>query len=468
MDAKTAQDLAQRLGLVEKLPLSGPAQWKWSSLDHEDDDETKLAPIPLEPEIVAPKLTFSARESTFVSSHPPTTPSILLKAYAIALRAFLTTETDLSIPDQAIFVATLQEKGVPLDCAPEYANEALYWKSDPIQNGSSLAFSATGAEASFFSYLRGYVASVTDLQNQDTTLTSDQKKYIDARRDADDAYHVLWQSFQDKLVIDPAYHWQTHYEHFGMEYQARCAIRDLAGSVLKPTDWVKTMQGFDAAQARRDEHQGNTMRCSLDSFQLDKRSRYDVNEASVRNRPLHVLPNFESAALPWRLPFKKELADPQKVELDLKRAHMSTWSSLGFPQFDDSSPVATPEEIESFVSQCGCHIWLTYTHIVPFRVARGLWDIPDFRDVLKQLRADVDPKFKKKVHKTVTLLLGYGVQIRMQLDASAVGLNENEIKLAPGLFEGVSMATVSATEKRTPVPENDAYPVLLAVLTQKC
>ncbi|CAN9321272.1 unnamed protein product [Alternaria alternata] len=465
MDVKAAQDLAQRLGLVEKLSLTGPARWKWSALDHEDDDELKLAPILLEPEVPAPELTLPNQEPASAANHPPTAPSILLKAYAIALRAFLTTETNLSNPDQAIFVATLQEKGVPLDCAPEYANEALYWKSDPIQDGRTLAFSSTGAEPSFFNFLRGYVGS---LQNQDTTLTSDQKKYIDARRDADDAYHSLWQSFQDKLAKDPSYHWQTHYEHFGMEYQARCAIRDLAGSVLKPTDWVKTMQGFDAAQARRDEHQGNTMRCSLDSFRLDEKSRYEVNEASVRNRPLHVLPNFQSAALPWRLPFKEELANPQKVELDLKRARLSTWSSLGFPQFDDSTAVATPEEIESFVDQCGCHIWLTYTHIVPFRVARGLWDIPDFRDVLKQLRADVDPRFKKKVHKTVTLLLGYGVQIRMQFDAGAIGLSEDGIKLAPGLVEGMTMATVSATEKRTPVPENDAYPVLLAVLTQKC
>jgi hypothetical protein len=210
------------------------------------------------------------------------------------------------------------------------------------------------------------------------------------------------------------------------------------------------------------------MRCSLDPFQLDNASRYKVNEASVRNRPLHVLPNFETAASSWRLPFKQQLANPQKVELDLAGAHTATWASLGFSQFDNSSPVATPEEIEAFVSQSGCRIWLTYTHIVPFRVARGLWDIPDFRDVLKQLRTDADPKFTQKVHKTVTLLLGYGVQIRMQFDATAVGLSESKIKLAPGLVEGVSMATVSATEKRTPVPENDAYPVLLAVLTQRC
>ena len=47
-------------------------------------------------------------------------------------------------------------------------------------------------------------------------------------------------------------------------------------------------------------------------------------------------------------------------------------------------------------------------------------------------------------------------------------MSEDGIKLAPGLVEGMTMATVSATEKRTPVPENDAYPVLLAVLTQKC
>lgn len=155
MDAKTAGDLAQRLGLVEKLPLPGQAQWNWSSLDHEDGDEAKLAPIPLEPGLPAARLTFSRQELSFAANHLPTAPSILLKAYAIALRAFLTTETDLSNPDQAIFVATLQEKGIPLDCAPEYANEALYWKSDPIQSGNSLAFSATGAEASYFNFLRG-------------------------------------------------------------------------------------------------------------------------------------------------------------------------------------------------------------------------------------------------------------------------------------------------------------------------
>jgi hypothetical protein len=157
MDVKAAQDLAQRLGLVEKLSLTGPARWKWSALDHEDDDELKLAPILLEPEVPAPELTLPNQEPASAANHPPTAPSILLKAYAIALRAFLTTETNLSNPDQAIFVATLQEKGVPLDCAPEYANEALYWKSDPIQDGRTLAFSSTGAEPSFFNFLRGYV-----------------------------------------------------------------------------------------------------------------------------------------------------------------------------------------------------------------------------------------------------------------------------------------------------------------------
>lgn len=161
MDVNAAQDLAERLGLIEKLSLAGPAHWNWSSLDHEDDDEPKLAPILLEPGVPAPKLTLSNREPASAANHPPTAPSILLKAYAVALRAFLTTETDLSNPDQAIFVATLQEKGVPLACAPEYANEALHWKSDPIQDGRSLAFSATGAAPSFFNFLRGYVCPFT-------------------------------------------------------------------------------------------------------------------------------------------------------------------------------------------------------------------------------------------------------------------------------------------------------------------
>ncbi|RYN56627.1 hypothetical protein AA0114_g2765 [Alternaria tenuissima] len=77
MDVKAAQDPAQRLGLVEKLSLAGPAHWTWSALDHEDDDRPKLAPILLEPEVPAPKLTFPNREPASAANHPPTAPSIM-------------------------------------------------------------------------------------------------------------------------------------------------------------------------------------------------------------------------------------------------------------------------------------------------------------------------------------------------------------------------------------------------------
>lgn len=101
---------------------------------------------------VSSRTTFNTTDFTNVVASKKA-PSILLKAYAIALRSLTTTETDLSNPDQAIFVATLQEKGIPLDCAPEYANEALYRRADVMQKGNSLSFSTDGS--SYFEYLNG-------------------------------------------------------------------------------------------------------------------------------------------------------------------------------------------------------------------------------------------------------------------------------------------------------------------------
>lgn len=101
---------------------------------------------------VSSRTTFNTTDFTNVVASKKV-PSILLKAYAIALRSLTTTETDLSNPDQAIFVATLQEKGIPLDCAPEYSNEALYRRADVMQKGNSLSFSTDGS--SYFEYLNG-------------------------------------------------------------------------------------------------------------------------------------------------------------------------------------------------------------------------------------------------------------------------------------------------------------------------
>lgn len=78
-------------------------------------------------------------------------PPLLLKAYAIALRDRFGGETDLSRPNQAIFVATPQQKGIPASVAIEYANEQLFQHVNAMQDDESIAYQQT--RKGYFDYL---------------------------------------------------------------------------------------------------------------------------------------------------------------------------------------------------------------------------------------------------------------------------------------------------------------------------
>lgn len=74
---------------------------------------------------------------------------------------------------------------------------------------------------------------------------------------------------------------------------------------------------------------------------------------------------------------------------------------------------------------------------------------------------------REKIYKTVVLLLAYGVQIKLKRPADLLPHVLSKINL-PGILGGLSLEEVSDTEFQTSAPNNDAYPVLLAVLAQKC
>jgi hypothetical protein len=92
-------------------------------------------------------------------------------------------------------------------------------------------------------------------------------------------------------------------------------------------------------------------------------------------------------------------------------------------------------------------------------------DIPAFRGLYK-LHPEAEDYLRKNINKTVTLLLAYGVQLRLTRPTAMLP-SAHSINL-PGILGGVSLEKVSDTELQSPRPKNDAYPVLLAVLAQKC
>jgi len=58
---------------------------------------------------------------------------------------------------------------------------------------------------------------------------------------------VAFRALQD---IDPTYKFSRHLEEHGGPYKAAWDARNLAGSVLEPTDLTRSMQILDSAQAR--------------------------------------------------------------------------------------------------------------------------------------------------------------------------------------------------------------------------
>lgn len=99
-----------------------------------------------------PKIIFQPQQPT---REIPPDPLLLLKAYADALRPFLTLEPDLTRAKKAIFVAGPMQYGIPTGYDPsEFINEALFKGADGIQSGDSPSFRIGGP--SFFSTLNRY------------------------------------------------------------------------------------------------------------------------------------------------------------------------------------------------------------------------------------------------------------------------------------------------------------------------
>ncbi|GAB1311944.1 hypothetical protein MFIFM68171_02154 [Madurella fahalii] len=398
-------------------------------------------------------------------------PSLLIKAYMIALKSNLSPEPNLSDVDQSIFVALPPEKGVPVNVADEYLNEMVYQHANAVQQEHHIAFKPSG---DFFQYMNDFVAQSQLRRTEgprnhvstNESLSEELKAYLSARRKADKEFEKLLINFKSREKLDSSYQFQQHLQDHGDDYREAWDARNEAASKLEPTDLVRSMQILDSAQARAEPLHGQNMRSTLKTVNFQSPDREVVSADDIFYRPLHTLFGYRDAVAKWTEEWLTKRHHPSEIELDLLAAVKTPWRELGFPTFDAGTPTdALESTVERLVSS-GLKVALTYTHLESFRVIRGLWNVQDFREVLGAPGPDAKPNLMRKVYKTTRLLFAYGIQITLKGLKGLEGLKG----LSDMVFitSGVPLAKISDDESGTKTPRNDAYPLLLAVLAEKC
>ena len=140
--------MASLLHLAQQTGLIGENKSPTSTLR---DITTRYSNL-IEPRTAAGHAT-SFLQPQSVPSQDSLAPSLIVKAYAHALKSKLTFNTNLGATNKAIFITTPTEKGIPVHVAEEYSNEMLYQHANAIQTDNDLSF---GHEGDYFEYLNQY------------------------------------------------------------------------------------------------------------------------------------------------------------------------------------------------------------------------------------------------------------------------------------------------------------------------
>ena len=87
---------------------------------------------------------------------------------------------------------------------------------------------------------------------------------------------------------------------------------------------------------------------------------------------------------------------------------------------------------------------------------------------MPQLAPSAPPECQQPVYKTTKLLLAYGVDLVVKMPQSLDQDMAKRLRLMPGLLDDLPLTLVKGNELHAKPQTNDAYPVLLAVLADKC
>ncbi|KAF1994233.1 hypothetical protein P154DRAFT_527201 [Amniculicola lignicola CBS 123094] len=401
----------------------------------------------------------------------PPDPLTLLKAYADALRPSLTIENDLSRVNQAVFITTPLQYGIPASVyPPEFINDAVFKLADSIQSGISPAFNIGGP--SYVGYLSSYVENIGELP---PLVKEARENYLVAKAASEAEYDKMFAKFKEVFSLNPQLQLTEWIEKdTGRDYRDAVAERNrlsdafsrLQGASLSAV--IKAREMLDSAQDRDSSTEGN-MPCALRD--LD-RSLVPSGDAGVLYRPLHYLGGFNLSSRRWIDEHGEAATSPRRIQIDLLGANNMTWKSLGFPQLDQESPVAA--DLRKYFGNGS--LTIRCTGLASFDVFRGLWNIDGFRTILPPLFPSAPERLKEPVFKTSKFLVGYDVEVVLELDALFLEALDSpgadgKYQVFPDLFGDIPFNkredTTGKVVLHAGLGSNNAYPVLLALLAEK-
>ncbi|KAF4335363.1 hypothetical protein FBEOM_10772 [Fusarium beomiforme] len=250
--------------------------------------------------------------------------------------------------------------------------------------------------------------------------------------------------------------WMNQY---ATDYVEACRTRDALAGKLRHSSVKLAKEMLDDAQARLEPKQGNNMPCVVsDVGILNGRA---TQQADIVYRPRYYLSGDRSTAKRWRDEYYDKTAAPEQRLVSFEVLKNKTWAQLGIIEPTGANDIDNTPEIDFNVT-------LIYTGIGVFDVKRGLWDINDFRTLLPQLASTAPPDCHQPLYKTTKLLLAYGVNVILKLPQVMDQDVASRLRLMPGLMDDLPLTLVNGNELHAQPQTNDAYPVLLAVLADKC
>ncbi|CAM1510819.1 Fc.00g083320.m01.CDS01 [Cosmosporella sp. VM-42] len=403
-------------------------------------------------------------------------PSLFWKAMGFTLSSYLSNATSLVDEDQALFLGSQDQAGVPAGRAypDEVTNYQTFVKADVIQKLNHPTYSTSGD--SYFEYLALYMRSVVN-KTDNPELAKARDALMNAKVKKDQAWeqareryaraskepnNALMPSFIDFLKQDVGY--EAAWKH---ELECEKEYSRLQGESMVAVSLQ--LDQIKYADDRLTERVNNNMRCialSEDFIynpEVQAGGSLTVDPKDTYYRPFYNLPNLDLVCNTWQYMNTDETTVDRvgPIPISLLDAADRSWSDLGHPGLDKAkAPTLTDAERDLLKS---LQVSITFVGApAVISVNRGFWDEPNIRAKLSTVAKTLPPVVARPFCKTIKMMFAWGIEISIRLPVSVNDLSSKNVSLG---FLKIPMAPVkdSPNEMRFTAGCN-TYPLLLATL----
>ncbi|USW55589.1 hypothetical protein Slin15195_G089080 [Septoria linicola] len=360
-------------------------------------------------------------------------PSLIWKAYAAALRPYLSTDDDMASRGMAMFIASPFTLGIPGGSLvpAEIRNQQIVNRCDRLMVPDSPIYEDSSSNASYFETLFNYLSSV----DVTSSVVAGKARLAEARaklKAVQEAALVAYNNDQARFLqvrsLDSTVNFTGWMRDFGIEYMT--AFTELQEQQMQYKQLLSNTSGpvgaamdlMLAARTKLSLQAGSNMPCSAQDVMSavgsdGSKSPIALDHNSVFYRPLHSLSGYDRCVDGWISEYDSNRPPTISVELDLKAATRLSWSSFGFPDVLDAPaqpPVATVDSgMTSHIKRTTePTITIGLYGVQAFDVERGFWNIDGIRHS-EVVQAKNDIFSTNKLMKITRVLCGYKVQVKI-------------------------------------------------------